>query len=55
MTQSQRRARAIKRLEVVEALISSRSRPEWMILDIVPVISPELRPMVQLDGGRFAT
>ena len=55
MTQSQRRARAIKRLEVVEALVSSRSRPEWMILDIVPVISPELRPMVQLDGGRFAT
>ncbi len=55
MTQSQRRARAIKRLEVVEALISSRSRPEWMILDVVPVISPEIRPMVQLDGGRFAT
>jgi DNA-directed RNA polymerase subunit beta' len=55
MTTSQRRARAIKRLEVTEALISSRSRPEWMILDIVPVISPELRPMVQLDGGRFAT
>ena len=55
MTQSQRRARAIKRLEVTEALISSRSRPEWMILDVVPVISPELRPMVQLDGGRFAT
>lgn len=55
MTQSQRRARAIKRLEVVEALISSRSRPDWMILDVVPVISPELRPMVQLDGGRFAT
>jgi len=54
-TTSQRRARAIKRLEVTEALISSRSRPEWMILDIVPVISPELRPMVQLDGGRFAT
>ncbi len=54
-TQSQRRARAIKRLEVVEALISSRSRPDWMILDVVPVISPELRPMVQLDGGRFAT
>ncbi|HEY3781858.1 MAG TPA: DNA-directed RNA polymerase subunit beta' [Fimbriimonadaceae bacterium] len=55
VTTSARRARAIKRLEVVEALISSRSRPEWMILDIVPVISPELRPMVQLDGGRFAT
>ncbi len=55
MTQSQRRARAIKRLEVTEALVTSRSRPEWMILDVIPVISPELRPMVQLDGGRFAT
>jgi len=55
MTTSQRRARAIKRLEVVEALIGSKSRPEWMIQDVVPVISPELRPMVQLDGGRFAT
>jgi DNA-directed RNA polymerase subunit beta' len=55
MTTSQRRARAIKRLEITEALISSRSRPEWMILDVIPVISPELRPMVQLDGGRFAT
>jgi len=54
-TTTQRRARAIKRLEVVEALISSKSRPEWMILDVIPVISPELRPMVQLDGGRFAT
>ncbi|CAN5420722.1 hypothetical protein BH11ARM1_BH11ARM1_04220 [soil metagenome] len=55
MTTSQKRARAIKRLEVTEALINSRSRPDWMILDVVPVISPELRPMVQLDGGRFAT
>jgi len=55
MTTSQRRARAIKRLEITDALISSKSRPEWMILDTVPVISPELRPMVQLDGGRFAT
>ncbi len=55
MTTSQRRARAIKRLEITEALITSKSRPEWMILDTVPVISPELRPMVQLDGGRFAT
>ncbi|MCX7800349.1 MAG: DNA-directed RNA polymerase subunit beta' [Fimbriimonadales bacterium] len=54
-TSSQRRTRAIKRLEVVEALRASRSRPEWMILDVIPVISPELRPMVQLDGGRFAT
>jgi len=54
-TTSQRRARAIKRLELIEALLSSKSRPEWMILDNIPVISPELRPMVQLDGGRFAT
>ncbi|MBS1723908.1 MAG: DNA-directed RNA polymerase subunit beta' [Armatimonadetes bacterium] len=55
VTTSQRRARAIKRLELVEAFTQSKSRPEWMIQDIVPVISPELRPMVQLDGGRFAT
>jgi DNA-directed RNA polymerase subunit beta' len=54
-TTSQRRIRAIKRLELVEALLSSKSQPNWMILDVVPVISPELRPMVQLDGGRFAT
>ncbi|HXH61530.1 MAG TPA: DNA-directed RNA polymerase subunit beta' [Fimbriimonadaceae bacterium] len=54
-TTSQRRVRAIKRLELVEALLTSKSRPDWMILDVVPVISPELRPMVQLDGGRFAT
>ena len=55
MTTSQRRARAIKRLEVVEALIGSKTRPDWMIQGVIPVISPELRPMVQLDGGRFAT
>ena len=54
-TTGPKRARAIKRLEVAEAFIISRSRPEWMILDCIPVISPELRPMVQLDGGRFAT
>jgi DNA-directed RNA polymerase subunit beta' len=54
-TTSQRRARAIKRLELSEALLMSKSRPEWMILEVIPVISPELRPMVQLDGGRFAT
>jgi DNA-directed RNA polymerase subunit beta' len=54
-TQGPRRARAIKRLEIVEAFIKSRARPEWMILEVVPVIPPELRPMVQLDGGRFAT
>jgi len=51
----QKRIRAIKRLEVVEAFRSSGNKPEWMILDVIPVIPPELRPMVQLDGGRFAT
>lgn len=51
----QRRVKAIRRLEVVEAFLQSGNRPEWMILDVVPVIPPELRPMVQLDGGRFAT
>jgi DNA-directed RNA polymerase subunit beta' len=47
--------RIVKRLEVLEAFRDSQNRPEWMILDVVPVIPPELRPMVQLDGGRFAT
>ena len=51
----QRRIRAIRRLEVVEAFLNSGNKPDWMILDVVPVIPPELRPMVQLDGGRFAT
>ena len=51
----QKRIRIIKRLEVVEAFRLSGNMPEWMILDVVPVIPPELRPMVQLDGGRFAT
>ena len=51
----QKKARIIKRLEVVEAFKNSGNRPEWMILTVVPVIPPELRPMVQLDGGRFAT
>ena len=51
----QKRVRAIKRLEVVEAFRQSQNKPEWMILDVIPVIPPELRPMVQLDGGRFAT
>ena len=51
----QKRARIIKRLEVVEAFRESGNRPEWMIMDVVPVIPPDLRPMVQLDGGRFAT
>ncbi|NCB30705.1 MAG: DNA-directed RNA polymerase subunit beta', partial [Clostridia bacterium] len=51
----QKRANAIKRLEVVEAFIKSGNKPEWIIMDVIPVIPPELRPMVQLDGGRFAT
>ena len=51
----QKRIRAIKRLEVVEAFRQSGNKPEWIIMDVVPVIPPELRPMVQLDGGRFAT
>ncbi len=51
----QKRARIIKRLEVVEAFRESGNRPEWMILDVIPVIPPDLRPMVQLEGGRFAT
>ncbi|MGI5970236.1 MAG: DNA-directed RNA polymerase subunit beta' [Oscillospiraceae bacterium] len=51
----QKKARIVKRLEVVEAFRQSGNRPEWMIIDVLPVIPPELRPMVQLDGGRFAT
>lgn len=51
----QRRIRAIRRLDVVESFRKSGNRPEWMILDVIPVIPPDLRPMVQLDGGRFAT
>jgi DNA-directed RNA polymerase subunit beta' len=51
----QRQARAVKRLKVVSAFLRSGNHPEWMVLDVVPVIPPELRPMVQLDGGRFAT
>ncbi len=51
----QKRIKLIKRLEVVEAFRQSQNRPEWMILDVVPVIPPDIRPMVQLDGGRFAT
>lgn len=54
-TTGQRKGRAIKRLEVVESFRLSSNDPEWMILDVLPVIPPELRPMVQLDGGRFAT
>ena len=51
----QKRARIVKRLEVVEAFRGSGNKPEWMIMDVIPVIPPDLRPMVQLDGGRFAT
>ena len=51
----QKRARIIKRLEVVEAFCESDNKPEWMIMDAIPVIPPDIRPMVQLDGGRFAT
>ena len=51
----QKKARVVKRLEVVDAFRLSGNKPEWMIIDVLPVIPPELRPMVQLDGGRFAT
>ncbi len=51
----QKRARIIKRLEVVEAFRTSKNKPEWMIMTVIPVIPPDIRPMVQLDGGRFAT
>ena len=51
----QKKVRIVRRLEVIEALRLSGNRPEWMILDVIPVIPPDLRPMVQLDGGRFAT
>ena len=54
-SEGQKRQRIIKRLEVVEAFRQSGNKPEWMILDVIPVIPPDLRPMVQLDGGRFAT
>jgi DNA-directed RNA polymerase subunit beta' len=54
-SKGQKQQRAIKRLKVVSAFVTSENRPEWMILEAVPVIPPELRPMVQLDGGRFAT
>ena len=54
-TTGQKRIRILKRLEVLEAFKQSGNRPEWMIMDVIPVIPPDLRPMVQLDGGRFAT
>ncbi len=51
----QKRTRAVRRLDIVEAFIQSGNKPEWMVMDVVPVIPPDLRPMVQLEGGRFAT
>jgi len=51
----QKKIRIVRRLEVIEALRLSENKPEWMILEVIPVIPPDLRPMVQLDGGRFAT
>jgi DNA-directed RNA polymerase subunit beta' len=54
-TSEARRKKLVKRLKLIEAFVASNSRPEWMILDVVPVIPPELRPLVPLDGGRFAT
>ena len=54
-SQGQKRIRLLKRLDVLDSFMSSGNRPEWMILDALPVIPPELRPMIQLDGGRFAT
>ena len=53
--QGQKRTRLLKRLDVLDAFYNSGNRPEWMIMDCIPVIPPELRPMIQLDGGRFAT
>ncbi len=52
---SQKRLKLIKRLETIEAFVESGNKPEWMVLEVIPVIPPDLRPMVQLDGGRFAT
>ena len=55
LASKQRRDRVIKRLEIIESLLASDNKPEWMILEVLPVIPPDLRPMVQLEGGRFAT
>src|SRR5260221_6944779 len=54
-SKGQKQQRAIKRLKVCSAFVKSENKPEWMILEAIPVIPPELRPMVQLDGGRFPT
>ncbi|MFX4601138.1 hypothetical protein ABTB19_20945, partial [Acinetobacter baumannii] len=50
-----KRKKLVKRLKLIDAFLASQSRPEWMILEVIPVIPPELRPLVPLDGGRFAT
>src|SRR5581483_8838133 len=54
-TSAQKRKKVVKRLKVVDAFMKSQNKPEWMILEVIPVIPPELRPLVPLDGGRFAT
>lgn len=51
----QKRVRAVRRLDIIEAFLQSENKPEWMVMDVIPVIPPDLRPMVQLEGGRFAT
>jgi len=51
----QKRIRAVRRLDIIEAFVKSNNKPEWMVMDVIPVIPPDLRPMVQLEGGRFAT
>ena len=50
-----RKGKAIKRIRVIDNFIATNAKPEWMVLDAIPVIPPDIRPMVQLDGGRFAT
>jgi DNA-directed RNA polymerase subunit beta' len=51
----QKRVRAVRRLDIIEAFVKSGNKPEWMVMDVIPIIPPDLRPMVQLEGGRFAT
>ncbi|MCP6717739.1 hypothetical protein NL524_31135, partial [Klebsiella pneumoniae] len=51
----QKRTRAVRRLDIIEAFVTSGNEPAWMVMDAIPVIPPDLRPMVQLEGGRFAT
>ena len=51
----QKRTRAVRRLDILEAFLKSGNKPEWMVMDVIPVMPPDLRPMVQLEGGRFAT